>query len=81
MSFGPTGPPVAPRDGNHGPRVTAHDSLERDLHPQIEVRRDQRPAAVDYCPPVGLERVGRIIKLDAKQDPYKEIDRCGSTPT
>ena len=60
-------PPIAPGDGNHRPGVTAHDRLQRNFNREVEMRGDQRPAAVDNCFPVGLERVGRVVERDAEQ--------------
>src|SRR5262249_48542748 len=37
------------------------------------MRGDQRPAAVDNCFPVGLERVSRVVERDAEQSAYKKI--------
>ena len=37
------------------------------------MRRDERPATLDNCFPVGLEGVGRVVEPDAKKDPYEEI--------
>jgi hypothetical protein len=31
------------------------------------VRGDQRPAAIDGCPPIGLKRIRCIVQFDLKQ--------------
>src|ERR1700677_4443054 len=59
---------VLPGDGDDGPRVSPHDRLEGKLHREVEMRRDERPAAVDHAHPVGLERVRRVVELDVEDD-------------
>src|SRR5262245_56396934 len=49
---------VAPGDRHDGPGVASHRGLQRDLDRQVEVRGEERAAAVDDLAPVRLEGVG-----------------------
>jgi hypothetical protein len=44
FQLGRAGASVAPGDGERGPTKTAHDRLERYLHRDVKMRRNQRPA-------------------------------------
>src|SRR6185369_13713128 len=68
-----TGCAVAPRNGNHGPCETANDGLEWQFHGQVELRRTQRATSINDFAPIGLERVGRVIELDAEHESEKCI--------
>ena len=67
------GPPVAPGDRDDGPAVAAHDRLQGQLDEDVEVRGDERLAAVDRRAPVGLERVRGVVERDAEQQPDEEV--------
>ena len=67
---------VAPGDGHDGPGVPAHDGLERQLDGEVEVRRDERAAALDDLAPVGFEGVGGVVERNAEQAPDEEIGQA-----
>lgn len=60
-------PAVAPGNGNDCPTVASNDGLERNLDRKVEVRGDERPAAVDNFPAIGLEGVGGVVELDPEE--------------
>ena len=64
---------VAPGDGDDGPGEPAHDRFERQFDREIEMRRDQGPAALDDLAPVGLEGVGGVVEADGKKRLQEEI--------
>src|SRR5207249_8884654 len=80
LQLGPAGPPVAPGDRDHRPAEAPHDRLERQLHRQVEVGRDQRPAAVDDLLAIGLERVGRVVQPDGEQRLDEEVRHAVEEP-
>ena len=61
FQFRRAGAPVAPGNGERGPTKTADDRLERYFHRDIEMRRDERAAALDHFPAVGFKGVGGIV--------------------
>ena len=67
------GTPVAPRDGECGPTKAPHDCLERYLHRDVEMRRDERATAFDHFPAVSLEGVGSVVEFDAEKDFEEKI--------
>ena len=64
---------VAPSDRNHRPRITTHDRFKRQFHREIEMRRNQRTAAIDYSFLVGFESVGRVVEAYAKEHLYEIV--------
>ena len=62
------GAPVAPGDGERGPAKAADDGLERYLHRDVEMRGDERPAALDHFPAIGLKGVRRVVEFDAEKN-------------
>src|ERR1044072_1511029 len=68
FELGRTGAPVAPGDGKRGPAEAAHDGLELYLHRDVEMRSDERPAALDHFPAVGFKGVCRVVEFDPEED-------------
>ena len=64
---------VLPGDGDDRPRVAADDGLQGDLDGQVEMRREQGPAALDDSAAIGLESVGGVVERDVEADADKEI--------
>ena len=55
--------------GRHdGPGISAHDRLERYLHRDVEMRRNQRATAFDSFLSIGLKGVGGVVEFDAEQE-------------
>ena len=65
--------PVAPGDGDRGPAKAAHDRLERYLHRDVEMRRNQRATAFDCFLAISLKGVGGVIEFDAEQDFQEKV--------
>src|SRR4051794_3745659 len=60
--------PVAPRDGCDRVAVPAHDGFQRKLDGEIEMRGEERAAAVDDGPTVSLERVRRVVERNIETE-------------
>ena len=73
FELGYAGAAIAPSDGHRCPRKSAHDGLERQFHREIEMRRNQRLAAVNRLAPVSLERICGVVELDPEQEPDEQI--------
>src|SRR5450755_248664 len=67
------GAPVAPGYRERGPTKAAHDRLERYLHRDVEMRRDERATAFDHFLAIGLKGVGGVVEFDAEKDFEKKI--------
>ena len=73
LEFRLTGAAVAPGDGDDGEGKSSNDGFERELHCDVEVRREDRAYAIDHSFAVGLEGVRRIVKAVVEEDPHKRI--------
>src|SRR5207302_340023 len=69
-------PAITPRDRYNGPRITPHNSLQRQFDRQVEVRREKRPAPVQCGLAICFEGVRCIVKWNSEQKPYEEISHA-----
>src|ERR1035437_3539692 len=73
LELGHTMLPVLPGNRHDGPRVAANDRLERKFDRQVEMGRQERPAALDDGAAIGLEGIGRVIERDVEADAHEKI--------
>src|SRR5205807_3181087 len=66
---------VAPGYRDRRPGEASNDGFERQLHCQVEMRRDERLAAFNDFTPIRLERVGGVIESNREERLQKKI--CG----
>ena len=59
---------VVPRDRGDLVGVAAGNRLEWNLDGQVEVGRDEWPAALDDTPPVALEGIGDVVVSQTEED-------------
>src|SRR5260370_23211437 len=67
FQLGSSSPPVAPGDRDSGPRVSTDDRFKRQLDCEIEMRRNQRTAAIDYEFAVGFEGVRGVVQSNMEK--------------
>jgi hypothetical protein len=68
--------PVAPSNRYDSPAVATHDGLERQLDGDIEMRRKNRPHALDGRFPVRLECVCGVVQPMPKENANKSIGKA-----
>src|SRR5881396_3868095 len=66
-------PAIAPSDWDSGPRISTDDRFKRQLNREVEMRRNQWTAAIDYSFAVGFESVGRVVEAYAKEHLYEIV--------
>src|SRR5215469_13524126 len=57
---------VTPGDWDHRPRITTNDCFKRQLDREIEMRRNQGTAAIEYSFAVSFESVRGVVQSDVE---------------
>ena len=73
LQFCDTGPAVAPRYRNDSPGKPTHDRFERQFDSDIEMGRNERPAAIDHFATVGFKGIGEVGERNMKSKPDEPI--------
>ena len=64
---------VAPGDGDHSEGKSSDDGFERELHCDVEVRREDRAYAIDHGSAVGFEGIGCVVETMIEENPHKRV--------
>ena len=73
LQFRLTRATVFPGDGHHRPGEATHNRFERQFHREIEMRRDERTAAVNHLAAIRFEGIGRVVERDAEDGLDKKV--------
>src|SRR5205085_7783768 len=73
LQFGDAAATISPGDRDGRPGEAANDRFQGELDREVEMRRDQRLAALDYVAAVSFEGVGRVVQPDPEHDLQEKI--------
>jgi hypothetical protein len=76
FEFGQAGAAVSPGDGDDGEAVAADNGFQGEFDRDVEVRRQDRPDAVDDFFAVGFEGVGRVVESVAEEETHEGVGQA-----